>query len=53
MNSKKFDYILVGIDFSLGAFDIYWGLSHNDPVSLVLAAFLFICGITLMWKEED
>ena len=53
MNNKKFDYILAGIDFSLAAFDIYWGLSYNNPISLVLAAFLIICGVTFIWKEED
>lgn len=53
MNSKKSDYILAGIDFSLAAFNIYWGISHDNPISLVLAAFLLVCGITFMRKEED
>lgn len=52
MNSKKSNYILVGIDFSLAAFDIYWGLSHNNPISLVLAALLIVCGFTVL-KGED
>ena len=53
MNSKNSNRILATIDFSLAAFDIYWGLSYNNPISLVLAAFLIICGVTFIWKEED
>lgn len=52
MNSKKSNRILAGIDFSLAAFDIYWGLSYGNPMSLVLAAFLIICGVGLLMGED-
>ena len=48
MDSKKFAYVAAGINFGLTGFNIYWAISHNNPLSIIAAILCSVGGILLL-----
>ena len=46
------NYIMAGIVFALVPFNIYWGITYNNPGSFLAAVICFVAGImNIMVKE--
>ena len=48
MDNKEFAYVAAGLDFAFTGFNIYWAISHNNPLSIIAAILCLVSGIMLL-----